>query len=146
MAQMRELHHISQAIDLLRQGSLDLLGDLLAGRFMSLHQSVVDGSWATARHLELAPLEEGSAAGPEVMLAAKRHARMAARVAPGDPWQWNNGGKSKGGRGRSGSWNEPNQEFKGKGKKGPKGKGKSKSWAGGERDSDGKRKEKIPEK
>ena len=33
-------------------------GDTLAGRFMSLHQSVLDGSWATARHLELFPMPQ----------------------------------------------------------------------------------------
>ena len=65
MGQTRELHHISQAIDLLRQGELDRLGDVLAGRFMSVHQSVLDGTWSTARHLELLALEDGTAVGPK---------------------------------------------------------------------------------
>ena len=146
MAQTRELHHIAQAIDLLRGGNLDTLGDLLAGRFMSLHQSVLDGSWNTARHLELRPLEDGSAAGPDVVLAAKKHARMAARVAPGDYWTWPGGGKAKGGRGRSEPWTEGSSPNKGKGKKGGKGKGKGKTWSGGEKDLEGKTKEKVPEK
>ena len=122
MAQARELHHIAQAIDLLRQGDLDLLGDVLAGRFMSLHQSVIDGSWATARHLELLPLEEGTAAGPEVVLEAKRHARLAAKLAPADQWNWGNSGKGKGGRGKASSWHDSYGVQKGKGKKGAKGK------------------------
>jgi hypothetical protein len=146
MAQTRELHHIAQAIDLLRCGNLDTLGDLLAGRFMSLHQSVLDGSWNTARHLELRPLEDGSAAGPAVVLAAKKHTRMAAKVAPGDYWTWPTGGKAKGGRGRSEPWTEGGSPGKGKGKKGGKGKGKGKTWSGGEKEFEGKPKEKIPEK
>eukprot|EP00435_Cladocopium_sp_Y103_P017355 s1976_g4.t1 len=146
MAQARELHHLAQAIDLLRQGSLDVLGDVLAGRFMSLHQSVIDNSWVTARHLELMPLEEGSAAGPEVVLQAKKHARLAARLAPGEQWSWGGGGKAKGGRGKSSSWQENSWEPKGKGKKGSKGKGKTKSWNATERETETRAKEKPAEK
>ena len=148
MGQARELHHLAQAIDLLKGGSLDTLGDVLAGRFMSIHQSVLDGSWSTARHLELRPLEEGSAAGPAIVLAAKKHARLAARVAPGEAWTWQSGGKSKGGRGRGDTWTEApnNNSNKGKGKKGPKGKGKGKTWGSTEKETEGKPKERIPEK
>ena len=146
MAQTRELHHLAQCIDLLRQGDLDVLGDVLAGRFMSLHQSVLDGTWATAKHLELLPLEEGSAAGPAVVLQAKRHARLAEKVSQG-PWSWQPMGKARGGRGRGQSWNDNQLETKGKGKKGPKGKGKNKNWSHqSEKELDGKGKERIPEK
>jgi len=146
MGQARELHHISQALDLLRQGELDSLGDVLAGRFMSVHQSVLDGTWTTARHLELMPLEDGTAAGPEVVLEAKRHARLAAKLASGDAWTWSSGSKGKGGRGRNSNWHEGGGDSKGKGKKGNKGKGKAKSWNSSEKDGDSKIKEKIPEK
>ena len=115
MGQARELHHISQALDLLRQGELDSLGDVLAGRFMSVHQSVLDGTWTTARHLELMPLEDGTAAGPEVVLEAKRHARLAAKLASGDAWTWSSGSKGKGGRGRNSNWHEGGGDSKGKG-------------------------------
>eukprot|EP00435_Cladocopium_sp_Y103_P051085 s2152_g15.t1 len=143
MAQARELHHLSQVIDLLRQGDLDVLGDVLASRFISLHQSVIDGSWATARHLEMLPLEEGSAAGPEVILNARKQARLAAKLAPGDAWNWASSQKGRGGRGRGGAWPETNQESKGKGKKGGKGKGKSKQWQAAEKELDGKTREKA---
>jgi len=146
MAQARELHHIAQAIDLLRQGDLDLLGDVLAGRFMSLHQSVIDGSWATARHLELLPLEEGTAAGPEVVLEAKRHARLAAKLAPADQWNWGNSGKGKGGRGKASSWHDSYGVQKGKGKKGAKGKGKQKGWNTTEKEVETRTREKPGEK
>lgn len=146
MAQARELHHIAQAIDLLRQGDLDLLGDVLAGRFMSLHQSDIDGSWATARHLELLPLEEGTAAGPEVVLEAKRHARLAAKLAPADQWSWGNSGKGKGGRGKASSWHDSYGDQKGKGKKGAKGKGKQKGWNTTEKEVETRTREKPGEK
>ena len=148
MPQARELHHLSQSIDLLRQGDLDLLGDVLAGRFLSVHQSVLDGGWSTARHLELLPLEDNTAAGPEVILEAKRHAKLALKLTPGnqDSWGWGAGGKSRGGRGRGGSWHENSVDTKGKGKKGVKGKGKGKGWTPQEKELDGKTKERVPEK
>jgi len=146
MAQARELHHLSQAIDLLRQGDLDVLGDVLASRFISIHQAVIDGSWATARHLEMLPLEEGSAAGPEVILNARRQARLAAKLAPGDAWSWSSTPRSKGGRGKGSQWQDGGQEGKGKGKKGGKGKMKGKGWQNQEKETDGKTREKIPEK
>jgi hypothetical protein len=139
MAQARELHHIAQAIDLLRQGDLDLLG-------MSLHQSDIDGSWATARHLELLPLEEGTAAGPEVVLEAKRHARLAAKLEPADQWSWGNSGKGKGGRGKASSWHDSYGDQKGKGKKGAKGKGKQKGWNTTEKEVETRTREKPGEK
>eukprot|EP00435_Cladocopium_sp_Y103_P039554 s2015_g10.t1 len=144
MGQTRELHHIAQAIDLLRQGDLDLLGDVLAGRFMSIHQAVLDGSWSSAKYLELMPLEDGSAAGPAVVLQAKKHARLQAKIAPGENWSWQGGGKSRGGRGRGSGWGDYQSEGKGKSKKGGKGKGKGKPWQNAE--ADGKTKEKPAEK
>lgn len=69
--QMRELHHLANAIDLLRAGELDSLGDLLASRFIAIHQAVIDGHWQPARHLEMNPLENVSAAGPAVVLQAR---------------------------------------------------------------------------
>eukprot|EP00435_Cladocopium_sp_Y103_P060663 s731_g22.t1 len=126
LAQARECHHLATAMDLLRQGELSLLGDTLAGRFLSLHQSVIDGSWTTARHLELFPMQDGTAAGPEVILSAKKHAKLAARLSGNESWSWGGTGKAKGGRGRGVPWQESYGEGKGKTKKGAKGKGKSK--------------------
>jgi hypothetical protein len=73
----REMYHLSNCIDLLRKGELSRLGDVLAGRFISLHQSVLDGGWQAARHLEVMPYEEVSAAGTSVVLQA--------RSTPGSP-------------------------------------------------------------
>ena len=145
MAQIRELHHLAQAIDLLRQGDLSLLGDVLAGRFMSIHQSVLDGSWRTARHLELLPFEEGTAAAPEVVLEARRQAKIAEKLVPGDNWGWTNNYRGRGGRGRGSTWADSQNDTKGKGKKGGKGKGKYKGYKGAE-SNEGKQKEALPEK
>lgn len=154
-AAVRELHMLANGMDMLRQGDLDVLGDLLASRFMSIHQSIIDGGWATARHLELLPLEDNSAAGNAVVLEARKHAKMAARLANQDLWTGGGGGKAKGGRGRNQSWGDSPWQApdngKGKGKKGGKGKGKYKNaWGashGGEGDgAAGKNKEKVPEK
>ena len=146
MAQVRELHHLSQCLDLLRQGDLSLLGDTLAGRFMSIHQSVLDGGWRTARQLELTPYEEGTAAAPEVILQARKQAKLAEKLAPGDTWHWNSG-RGRGGKGRGSGWGDSQQDAKGKGKKGGKTKGKYKggnNWD--EKGTDGKTREKLPEK
>jgi hypothetical protein len=140
-AAVRELHMLANGMDMLRQGDLDILGDLLASRFMSIHQSIIDGGWATARHLELLPLEDNSAAGNAVVLEARKHAKMAARLANQDLWTGGGGGKAKGGRGRTQSWGDSywqtSDSSKGKGKKGGKGKGKNKNTWGGNQGGDG---------
>lgn len=151
--QKRELHHLSLALDMLRQGDLPGLGDLLAARFIAIHQSVVDQSWSAARHMELLPYEEGSAVGPAIVLEARKHAQLANRVAHPDPWSWRSTGKGRGSRGQWTGWYDGDGagETKGKSKKGQKGKTKGKgSWGnkgGSQADNvDGKTKEKIPEK
>lgn len=131
--QKRELHHLSLALDMLRQGELSGLGDLLAARFMAIHQSVVDQGWGAARHLELLPYEEGAATTPAVILQARKHAQLANKVTYGDAWTWSTSKGARGGKGRQGQWNdgEWQGDIKGKGKRNPKGKGKGKQpWKG----------------
>lgn len=148
----REMYHLSNCIDLLRKGELSRLGDVLAGRFISLHQSVLDGGWQAARHLEVMPYEEVSAAGTSVVLQARKHARVAARALGADAsWGWRQPPKGKGGKGKYPAWNEGDWQGQGKGKqKGPKGRGKGKGgWPGQYADADGealKKKEKPGEK
>ena len=155
-AAMRKLHLLANGMDMLRQGDLNILGDLLASRFMSIHQSIIDGGWGTAKHLELLPLEDNTAAGNAVVLEARRHARLATRLASQEVWTGNGGPRGRGGRGKGQNWGDSqwlsgDNNNKGKGKKGGKGKGKQKnSWGNqhqGEGDSGaGKVKERIPEK
>ena len=118
---IRELHHLSTAIDLLRQGDLTLLGDCLSSRFMAIHQAAVDGSWVAARHMELFPLEDTTAAASSVLLETRKHARLAAKVAGYDASSWKGAGRGKGGKyGKKGSWD--GQEWQKGGKDGKKGK------------------------
>ena len=130
MNQQRELHHLSNAMDLLRLGELDRLGDLLASRFMSIHQSLIDGNWASAKFMEMMPLEEMSAAGPAVVMDARKHAKMNFKLVNSDPSSsWKGSGRGKGKP--LGSNNNPDWQGdqKGKGKKGGgRGKGKQKNW------------------
>ena len=93
---LRELHHLSTAMDLLRQGNLNLLGDMLASRFMAIHQASVDGNWTAARHMELFPLEDTASATSAVLLETRRHAKLAAKVAGLDASGWSPGGRGKG--------------------------------------------------
>lgn len=148
--QLRELHMLSQAVDLLRSGELDSLGDLLASRFISLHQAGLDGHWGAARHLELIPYEETTAAGPDIVLKARKHARLAAQVAGSEPGNWKGGAKGKT-KGRT-SWEDAPWQGggKGKGKQGDKGRGRGKGgWKGqaqAEPSAETRQREKAPEK
>lgn len=65
--------------------------------------------------------------GPEIVLEARKHARLAAKVTGTETWTPGNYGRGRGGKGKNASWDSHN-ENKGKGKKGSKGKSKGKSW------------------
>ena len=99
---------------------------------MSLHQSVIDGGWQAARHLEVMPMEDVSAAGSNVVLQARRHARLQAKALGGEgPSSWRPPQKGKaGGRGKGGSWADFEWGSNSKGKsKNHKGKSKGKgAW------------------
>lgn len=147
--QLRELHLLAHALDVLRSGELDTLGDLLASRFVSLHQARLDGNWNAAKHLEMIPFEESSAAGAAIVLQARKHAKLAAQVAGNEPRPWGNF-KGKG-RGR-GAWDDGQWtgDQRGKGKKGDKGRGRGKgNWKGAQGSegvAEGKNREKVPDK
>ena len=126
MGPIRELHHLSTAIDLLRQGSLNLLGDMLASRFMAIHQASVDGNWTAAKHMELFPLEDSSAATSAVLLETRRHAKLAAKAAGLDVSGWYKGGRGKGNwKGKNPGGQDTDLDLGGK-DRGKKGKGKKK--------------------
>ena len=130
--EMREMYMLSVTIDLLRKGDLPKVGDSLAARFMAIHQSLVDQNWLTARHMELFPLEETTAASSAMVLASRKHGRLWDKV-QGKGWpSW--GGKGKGGGSRQ-DWNAwPEAPQKGKRGRGNKGKGKGKEkGSGGDR-------------
>lgn len=130
LREMRELHHLAACLDLVRKGDLARAADGLAARFIAIHQSLVDGSWQMAKHLELFPLEEASAAGAAALLATRKHARLISKVQGPPPSTWTpSAGRGRGGKGRS-DWNSGDgrgdykgeNKGKGKGKKGGRGK------------------------
>ena len=127
---LRELYALAQSIDLLRLGKLPETADALASRFVAVHTALTEGSWATASHLELYPLEPVASATTAMMLEAHKHRRLVMRsqgYSPGGGW-W-----SQGGRGKAGGNREKGKkgEVKGRGGRG-KGKGNQKEgWTGG---------------
>ena len=127
----REVYCLLQALDHLRGGALDQLGDLLAARVMAIHQATADGgSWRAAKHMEIRPLEATSAARTNVILQARRFAKVADRASGVvERRSWWSGGKA------SSRWSDDGEAGKdskgrGKGKKGKKGKKKEagKDW------------------
>ena len=80
LRELRELYMLAMTIDLLRKGDLARVGDSLSARFMAIHQSLVDQSWNTAKHMELFPLEETTAASSALVLASRKHSRLVDKV------------------------------------------------------------------
>ena len=143
------MHHTAVVLDLLRQGDIAKVGDTLAARFMAIHQSLVDGSWSTARHLELFPMTEPTAAGSAMILATRRHARMESKALGYVPLTGNAAsGKGRGGKGQRDWYPSEGKGEKGDGRgkgKGKKGKNKWSRAEGGAKDWE-KPKEKPDEK
>ena len=129
--EMREMYSLARAMDVLRSGDVPQTGDILAARFMALHQSLVDMNWVAAQHMELAPLEDAMATSPGLILATRKHSRLHQKVQGYDT------GGAGYGKGRRRDWsgwsdNRPAGAPKGKGKqfKGGKGKGGDKGKKG----------------
>ena len=135
LRELRELHLLAVSLDALRKGELDHLGDTLAGRFIAIHQSLLDGSWAGAKWLEVEPLADGAALGEALLLKARRHQKLIQKV-QGTDQGWGSGrGRGKGGKQATWqSWTQDGETWKGaKGKdKGKKSGKKGKSSRGGD--------------
>jgi len=124
----KELAMLARSLDLLRDGRLAELADVMAARLMAIHTATKQG-WQTARHLEVFAEEDDSAAPPHVLLSAQRHARQVEKAGgkgswpsrspwQGGEWAYDNRPRGKG------------KEQKGKGKKGKgKGKGQKGQWS-----------------
>eukprot|EP00438_Fugacium_kawagutii_P023756 Skav215450 [mRNA] locus=scaffold2193:102539:104389:- [translate_table: standard] len=99
LRELREMYHLAAVMDQLRQGQLLAAGDALAGRFIAIHQSMIDGSWSTARHMELHPMDEGLAANAAVVLATRRHSKLVLKTQGYNTWDTSyNKGKGRGGK------------------------------------------------
>ena len=146
--EMRELHHLAACIDALRRGDVATTGDALAGRFIALHQSMLDQNWHTARHMEIFPMEDSTAANTAMVLATRKHSKLVAKAQGlSYPTPWVPRGKGRG-RGDWHSWNDAKGESKGEKGKGKKGKSKGKgkhSWGDVAPGGDWKERKERPE-
>lgn len=127
---LKEMHLLAVCLDQLRSGQLKPLADSLSARFLALHCAAVEGSWAAAKHLELHPLEAVQSAPTEVLLSARKHARLIQKSqGGGDGHSWSKGGGSWNSW-KGGDWNEDARRKGkgGKGKGGKKGKGRGDGW------------------
>ena len=68
----REMRTIAESIDALMEGDVLRASDLLIQRFKALETSVIDGTWARARHHELIPEEGVGLASAEERQAISR--------------------------------------------------------------------------
>lgn len=91
----RELVTLATSLDLLLEGKLGMLGDLLAQRFKAIEASLAaDGNWAVARHQELIPVQASLSTKAELTEAAKaelRAQKLRAQLARGGPSGTKNG-------------------------------------------------------
>ena len=71
----KELFLLSRVLDLLKQGALDQLADVLASRMMAVETASKQG-WATARFLEVLDEGDETSTPPHILLAAQRHSRL----------------------------------------------------------------------
>ena len=77
----RELRTLAESLDLLGAGSLARAADLLAQRFIAIETAIMDGSWESARHLELIPPEPFGLATRTLRSAAHREEARARKLA-----------------------------------------------------------------
>ena len=146
--EMRELHHLAACIDALRRGDVATTGDALAGRFIALHQSMLDQNWHTAKHMEIFPMEDSTAANTAMILATRKHSKLVAKAQGlSYPSTWVPRGKGRG-KGDWNAWSDAKGESKGEKGKGKKGRGKGKgkySWGETAPGGDWKEKKERPE-
>ena len=133
MKELREMHTLAQSLDAMRRGDILTAGDILAARFMAIHQSLNDQSWHSAKHMEITPLEDSQAATPSLLLATRKHSKIFQKLQGGDPY---GGGSSGFGRGRGrrqwSNWGQDGEKGDGGGRgKGKGGKQKGKNKTGG---------------
>ena len=136
----REISLLARCLDMLREGRLASLADVLAARLLAVETATRQG-WATARHLEVYGPEEEGPVRPHILLSAQRHQRQVEKA----------GGKGSWPKGGQWSWSDWQTDArpKGKGKgekgKGKKGKGKYKGKGGGDPKGEGENKGKAAE-
>ena len=141
----KELYSLAVAIDTLRGGDIERLADMLAGRYLAVETAALEGSWETARWLEVARLEDRGAASSDILLAARKHQKVIDRASgrgsfvKGSEYYWAPNTQGHG------DWSD--LPFgRGKGKHGKKGKGKGKKSKNKKGQGDGWWQDKTTEK
>ena len=129
----KELYALAVSLDALRSGDIEKVADLLAGRYLAVETAAFEGTWDTARWLEVARLDERGAAPAEVLLAARRHQKTLDRASGRGSFGRGSDGYWGAGQGGAGAWEDWAPTGRGKGKKGKKGKGKGKKTKTGKR-------------
>lgn len=142
----KELHTLATCLDTPRQGQLERLGDLLAGRYLAVETAALEGSWDTARHLEVCKQQVQGAVPDTVRLAARKHQKTLDKAAgKGSFSSSSRAGWEYPGSGSSG-WAGEEWKYsvrgkggvtKGKGKDGKNKKGKGGGKKGQRKDSSG---------
>lgn len=125
----KELGLLAKALDLLQEGDLSQLADLLSARLIAVETATRQG-WQAAKFLELQSMEDDGTAPPHILLAAQKHARQVEKAGGKGSWaqsqQWAQGWMAD--QRPKGKGKDP----KGKGKKGKnKGKGGRGAWNSG---------------
>ena len=77
---VREMRTWAESIDLLLEGDMARLGDMMMQRLKALAHSVADSSWATARHHELIPQLDGHFANEDELEAVAQAEHRAAKL------------------------------------------------------------------
>lgn len=120
----KEIALLSKALDLLQEGDLPRLADLLSARMIAVETATKQG-WQAAKFLELQSLDDDGTAPPHILLAAQKHSKQVEKAGGKGSWS------------RSGGWSQdwstdPRPKGRGKGPKGKgiKGKGKPKGGKG----------------
>eukprot|EP00435_Cladocopium_sp_Y103_P021184 s3415_g5.t1 len=120
----KELALLAKALDLMQEGDLPQLADLLAARLIAVDTATRQG-WQAAKYLEIQSLEDDGTAPPHILLAAMKHQKQVEKAGGKGSWtrsqtwsgEWQGDGRPKG----------KNKGQKGKGKKG---KGKAQGGKG----------------
>ena len=81
----KELALLAKALDTLREGKLDVLGDLLAARLAAVETATRQG-WSTAKHLEIVNTEEDGPVPAHILLAAQKHGRQIEKAGGKGSW------------------------------------------------------------
>lgn len=134
----RELALLARALDLLREGKLDELADILSARLIAIDTAQRQG-WGTAQFLEIHTGEEQGTVPPHILLAAQKHGKQVEKAGGKGSWPRSSGWSQE--WPAEAGFNPKGKGTKGKGKKGKGkakgGKGKWQGWADKEKEAKG---------